>query len=91
MEDTDAAEKDRANGIFKISGNFHNFYDLKGRKKHYFYSGLQKWNFIFNSFLETLGEGCVGLVKRAERNSDGKVFAVKTVRTRDEETICNVI
>lgn len=40
--------------------------------------------------LETLGEGCVGLVKRAERKSDKKVFAVKTVRTRDEETICNV-
>ena len=40
--------------------------------------------------LETLGEGCVGLVKKAVRKSDKQVFAVKTVRTRDEETIQNV-
>lgn len=30
------------------------------------------------------------MVKKARRVSDGKWFAVKTVRTRDEETIINV-
>lgn len=31
------------------------------------------------------------MVKKGRRVSDGKWFAVKTVRTRDEETIINVI
>ncbi|EAR90042.2 Serine/Threonine kinase domain protein (macronuclear) [Tetrahymena thermophila SB210] len=68
FEDQDQIERDREQGIFKISGNFNDFYELK----------------------EILGEGCVGLVKKAVRKSDGQVFAVKTVRTRDEETIENI-
>ncbi|KAL4484945.1 hypothetical protein ABPG74_020122 [Tetrahymena malaccensis] len=68
FEDQDQIDKDREQGIYKISGNFSDFYELK----------------------EILGEGCVGLVKKAVRKSDGQVFAVKTVRTRDEETIENI-
>ncbi|KAL4501442.1 hypothetical protein ABPG72_021249 [Tetrahymena utriculariae] len=68
FEDQNQIEKDREQGIYKISGNFNDFYELK----------------------EILGEGCVGLVKKAVRKSDEQVFAVKTVRTRDEETIENI-
>lgn len=42
--------------------------------------------------MEILGEGCVGLVKKVERVSDGKVFASKMVKTKDEEeVVLNVI
>ena len=40
--------------------------------------------------LEVLGEGTVGLVKRCTRKSDDKEFAVKIVRTNDEEIIMMV-
>lgn len=40
---------------------------------------------------EVLGEGCVGLVKRAVKNDTNEEYAVKIVRTRDEETILNVM
>lgn len=52
--------------------------------------------YICNNFNEyytekkILGEGCMGLVKLCIRNKDKKKFAVKLVRTRDEETIKNV-
>jgi calcium/calmodulin-dependent protein kinase I len=41
--------------------------------------------------LGILGEGCIGLVKAVERKSDKKLFAVKIVKTNDEEIIKNVI
>ncbi|KAL4454207.1 hypothetical protein ABPG74_012164 [Tetrahymena malaccensis] len=42
--------------------------------------------------IEILGEGCVGLVKKVERLSDGKIFASKMVKTKDEEeVVLNVI
>lgn len=39
---------------------------------------------------EVLGEGCIGLVKAIKRKSDGKLFAVKIVKTSDEEIVKNV-
>jgi calcium/calmodulin-dependent protein kinase I len=39
---------------------------------------------------EILGEGCIGLVKSIRRKSDSKVFAVKIVKTTDEEIVKNV-
>ena len=39
---------------------------------------------------EVLGEGCIGLVKSIRRKSDSQVFAVKTVKTTDEEIVKNV-
>ncbi|KAL4500362.1 hypothetical protein ABPG72_003313 [Tetrahymena utriculariae] len=49
----------------------------------------------FNEYyreIEILGEGCVGLVKKVERVSDGKIFASKMVKTKDEEeVVLNVI
>ncbi len=45
---------------------------------------------MFYEELEILGEGCVGLVKKCRSLKDDKFYAVKIVRTRDEETIFNV-
>ena len=39
---------------------------------------------------DVLGQGCVGLVKKAFRKKDGKLFAIKIVRTVDEEMIFNI-
>lgn len=39
---------------------------------------------------ETLGEGCIGLVKRAVHRQSNQHFAVKIVATTDEEIIRNV-
>ncbi|EAR95768.2 Serine/Threonine kinase domain protein (macronuclear) [Tetrahymena thermophila SB210] len=48
----------------------------------------------FSSFfeeLDILGEGCVGLVKKVKRISDGELFACKMVKLKDEETVLQVI
>lgn len=37
--------------------------------------------------MEILGEGCVGLVKKAKNLKNGKLYASKMVSTRDDETI----
>ncbi|KAL4475774.1 hypothetical protein ABPG72_011551 [Tetrahymena utriculariae] len=39
---------------------------------------------------DVLGEGCVGLVRKAIKITDQSEYAVKIVRTRDEETIMNI-
>ncbi|KAL4508229.1 hypothetical protein ABPG72_021602 [Tetrahymena utriculariae] len=48
----------------------------------------------FSSFfeeLDILGEGCVGIVKKVKRISDGELFACKMVKLKDEETVLQVI
>lgn len=40
--------------------------------------------------LGTLGEGCLGVVKKCERRSTKELVAVKVIRTRDEEKILAV-
>ncbi|KAM3146386.1 hypothetical protein pb186bvf_001355 [Paramecium bursaria] len=40
---------------------------------------------------EILGEGCIGLVKTVIRKSDNQQFAVKIVKTDDEEIVKNMI
>ena len=37
-----------------------------------------------------LGEGTSGIVRKCIRKEDGKVFAVKIVRTRDDEILFHV-
>lgn len=41
--------------------------------------------------LGTLGEGCLGVVKKCERRSTKEYIAVKQIRTRDEEKIVGVV
>ena len=50
-----------------------------------------KGNFwdLFKS-LGTLGQGCLGVVKKCERVSTKDTVAVKVIRTRDEEKIQGV-
>lgn len=54
----------------------------------------KKYHFVSNiiSYVEeeVLGEGCIGLVKSIRRRSDQKAFAVKIVKTTDEEIVKNV-
>jgi calcium/calmodulin-dependent protein kinase I len=40
--------------------------------------------------MEVLGEGCIGLVRTVKRKRDECLFAVKIVKTNDEEIVKNV-
>jgi len=40
--------------------------------------------------LSTLGEGCLGVVKKCQRVGTPEIFAVKIIRSRDEEKISGV-
>lgn len=40
--------------------------------------------------ISTLGQGCLGVVKKCERISTKEIVAVKIIRTRDEEKIQGV-
>ena len=55
---------------------------ITNRGKHKHYRSYEE--------LEILGEGCIGLVKCVRRKSDGLLFAVKIVKTGDEEIVKNV-
>ena len=55
--------------------------------------GIKELSNNFNDFYsekEILGEGTVGTVKRCVWLKDNKVFAVKIIRTRNEEIIENM-
>ena len=69
---------------------FRYYDDSKDKNEH---EGIKYINGIFWDKFEKkkkLGEGTSGVVRKCIRKEDGKVFAVKIVRTRDDEMIFHV-